>query len=182
MNAEDAAVLIIDGRSGSGKTCLARRIAAGSGAAILRLDDLYPGWGGLAAGAAAVPAALSSGAYRRYDWGLGEFVAEAGLEPGRPLVIEGCGSLTSATLVAAREFARSSPHGGVWSVWLECPVEIRRRRALDRTSDGGGAVLAPHWDDWAEQERRHFAAAQPIALANEIRHSEGAGEVALRHR
>ena len=46
-----AAVLLIDGRSGSGKTELARAVVAGvPEAQLVRLDDLYPGWGGLEEG------------------------------------------------------------------------------------------------------------------------------------
>jgi hypothetical protein len=38
-------------------------------------------------------------------------------------------------------------------VWLEAADAVRRERALAR--DGAG--YEPHWDRWAEQERRHFA-------------------------
>ena len=38
------AILLIDGRSGSGKSELATAIAAATGSQVVRLDDLYPGW------------------------------------------------------------------------------------------------------------------------------------------
>ena len=47
-------VVLIDGRSGAGKTTLARELAPLLGAQLVSLDDLYPGWGGLEAGSAAV--------------------------------------------------------------------------------------------------------------------------------
>lgn len=171
-------VLFIDGHSGSGKTVLAERIADESGAALLRLDDLYPGWGGLAAGSRAVAEVLHRGNYRRHDWSTGGAGELVDVDPARPMVIEGCGSLTASNLQAAREFARSfvkstasDRPGTVWSIWLECPETLRRERALGRESDGGGTAFAPHWDEWAAQEATHFAEAQPIALAHEIRHS-----------
>ena len=41
-------ILLIDGRSGSGKTTLARRFGRVGGWPIVHLEDVYPGWGGLA--------------------------------------------------------------------------------------------------------------------------------------
>jgi uridine kinase len=38
----------LDGRSGSGKTWLADRLARPLDAPVIHLDDLYPGWDGLA--------------------------------------------------------------------------------------------------------------------------------------
>ena len=56
---EDVAVVLIDGRSGSGKTSLAADVAESLGAAVLHLEDLYPGWDGLGAGSRAVASALA---------------------------------------------------------------------------------------------------------------------------
>ncbi|WP_425278962.1 hypothetical protein [Corynebacterium bovis] len=53
--------VLVDGRSGAGKTTLSGRIR---GAVVVHLDDLYPGWAGLAA--AMSPAAPG---YRRWVWG-----------------------------------------------------------------------------------------------------------------
>ncbi|MEO8095730.1 MAG: hypothetical protein ABI632_12485, partial [Pseudolysinimonas sp.] len=41
-------VVLIDGRSGAGKTTLARELAPLVGAQLVSLDDVYPGWDGLA--------------------------------------------------------------------------------------------------------------------------------------
>lgn len=168
-----SAVVLIDGRSGSGKTTLAGRIAAaftaGAGAAQLHLEDLYPGWDGLAAGSQAVAGALRDLEYRRYDWRTGAFAEQVRLDPSRPLVIEGCGAVTAENLRAAAEFVGSgggrSPRS-VWSIWLECPAPLRRERALARDGD----VFAPHWASWAAQEDARFAAEHPIALADRIIH------------
>ncbi len=162
-----SAVLLIDGRSGSGKTVLAERIVAGAedpvfaGAQILHLDDLYPGWDGLAAGSRAVATALSEGGYRRYIWEMVRFAEWVPLDPSLPLVVEGCGSVTRENLAAAKHWAE---RGTVRSVWLECAEEVRRRRALDRD----GEMFAPHWDRWAEQELAHYAVEHPLELVDEI--------------
>lgn len=158
-------VTIVDGRSGSGKTTLALRTAAASGAQLLRVDDLYPGWDGLAEGSRAVVAALAAGEYRRYDWFAERFDERVALDAVRPLVIEGCGAITRANLAAAQDWAGGSP---VRTVWMECPEPLRRARALARD----GETFRPHWERWAQQERAHFSVARPVSLAREIVHSE----------
>ncbi len=46
-----APVVLVDGRSGAGKSSLALLVAAEvPGLGIIRLDDIYPGWDGLDAG------------------------------------------------------------------------------------------------------------------------------------
>lgn len=184
----EPAVVLIDGRAGSGKTTLGARLAAALGADTLHLDDLYPGWAGLARGSRAVVEALRTGHYRAYDWERGAFGVERLIDPDRALVIEGCGAVTARNLAAARQFAArrfaaprsvavSAPaapssgvpaaDGAVWSIWVDCPDALRRERAHERDGD----LFAPHWSDWAQQERAHFAAERPIALVDEILHS-----------
>ncbi len=58
-------VVLIDGRSGAGKTTLARDLAPMLGAQLVSLDDIYPGWAGLEAGSAAV---ARDGAARSGSW------------------------------------------------------------------------------------------------------------------
>jgi hypothetical protein len=152
----DPAVLV-DGRSGSGKTTFAAALARLAGAALLRLEDLYPGWDGLDRGAAAAAALLAArrrggiGSARTWDWGAGA--------PGRairppvagPLVVEGCGALSR----------RTAPLADL-AVWVALPDAERRTRALERD----GEVYAPHWERWARQERRVVAREDPRALAD----------------
>lgn len=173
-------VVLLDGRSGSGKTVLAAQLASLLGAQTLHLDDLYPGWGGLAAGSRAVSEALRAGTYRRYDWAVGEFSTEVILDRGAPLVVEGCGALSATNLSAARAWAAGPARpraahafsggdtgSGVLTVWLDCPAPVRRKRALARDGD----MYQPHWDEWAAQEEAHLAAHQPVALAAAVVHS-----------
>lgn len=174
--------LLIDGRSGSGKTTLAARFAReyaarGLGAQILHVEDLYPGWDGLAEGSRAVAGVLERGEYRRYDWLAEQFAAGAGIEPGTPLIIEGCGAVTRPNLAAAERWARrsglaaagsSAGSSAVRSLWIECPEPLRRERALARDGD----TFAPHWERWARQEQLHFAEHEPWLLADRVVESE----------
>ena len=134
----DYDVLIIDGRSGSGKTSLAREAVALARLAqldpqVLHVEDLYPGWDGLAAGSRALPLALGRREYRRYDWVAGEFGERVEIGPELPLIIEGCGGLTVETISAAQRFAGSAAR--VQGLWLECPTPERRARALARDGE-----------------------------------------------
>ena len=129
----------------------------------LPVEHLYPGWHGLAEGADAVATSLVTGRYRPYDWHAGTFGAEVSLHRERPLVVEGCGALSRANLDAARDWA----DGPVWGVWVECPAEVRRARALARDGD----MYRPHWDSWAEQEAMRIDREQPLAYAHHIIHT-----------
>jgi len=144
-------LVCIDGPSGSGKTTLAARLAAELGdPPVLHMDDVYPGWDGLAASVPLlhdqVVAPLAEGRparYRRYDWHRGEFGAVH--DVGRPdvLVVEGAGS--GARVIAAR---------AVLLIWIEAPRDERFRRGIARD----GETYRPHWERWAHQEAAHFAA------------------------
>jgi energy-coupling factor transporter ATP-binding protein EcfA2 len=163
----NATVILIDGRSGSGKTTLADELvqllrSQGRGAEVLRVEDLYPGWDGLADGSRAVADVLAAGGYRRYDWELGAFAEWVSLETVPPLVIEGCGAVTRANLDAAAAWAERAGGGIVRSVWIDAPAELRRSRALARD----GEMYAPHWKRWAAQEEAFFAYTRPEMLVN----------------
>jgi uridine kinase len=151
----DTRLVCVDGPSGSGKTVLAGRLVAAFGRALggepalVHMDDLFPGWDGLAA---AVPllheqivAQLLDGRaarYRRYDWDRHAYAEEHDL--GRPavLVVEGVSS-------GARPIAR---HAGL-VIWVEAPRTERFRRGIARD----GESYRPQWERWAEQEQAHFA-------------------------
>ncbi|WP_229123805.1 cobalt ABC transporter [Enemella evansiae] len=148
-------VALLDGGSGSGKTSTAHELARLLDPAprVVSLDDCYPGWDGLAAGAAMVTADILSdrAGYRRWDWDRnrpGEWVP---LDPAADLIIEGCGAITRASVALASV-----------SVWLELSEPVRRQRALARD----GAAYEPHWERWAAQERRHWLQDRPRDLAD----------------
>lgn len=143
-------LVCVDGPSGSGKSMLADRLAAAlGGQPVLHMDDLYPGWDGLAEAVCLlydrVVEPLIRGRparYRRYDWGRGEYAEEHDLGIPPVLVVEGVGS-------GARPIAAHA----VLLVWIEAPRLERFRRGVERD----GEAYRPHWERWARQEDAHFA-------------------------
>lgn len=153
-------VILIDGRSGAGKTTLARRVSERLGATLLGLDSVYPGWSGLRAGSAAVldgvlraRAEGRAGRWRGWDWAADAPGAEHTVPATGPLVVEGAGVLTTTSR------GLSDVH-----VWVESPLASRRERALSRD----GETYAPHWDMWAAQEAEHIRVHDPASLASVI--------------
>ncbi len=151
----DTRLVCVDGPSGSGKTVLAGRLVAALASAgveptLVHMDDLFPGWDGLAAAvpllSAQIVAPLVAGRparYRRYDWDRHAYAEEHDL--GRPavLVVEGVAS-------GAQPVARHA----TMVIWVEAPPAERLRRGIDRD----GESYRPHWERWARQEQAHFAA------------------------
>lgn len=154
-------VVLIDGRSGAGKTTLSRLVAQRWPVAgrpqLIALDSLYPGWDGLDAG---VERALHDilrphargllSTWQRWDWEH-ETEAEAyAVDPALGVILEGSGALNPATARLADV-----------RVWVESPDDVRKRRALGRDGD----TFRPHWDRWAAQETHHLERHDPVALA-----------------
>lgn len=133
-------VVTIDGYSGSGKSTLAAALARlVSDWQVLHLDDWYPGWDGLAAGAdiaRRIAADLRAGrasSYEAWDWENGTTGATTRV-PLAPTIIEGCGAIEAVADLA---------------VWIADPGEDERRhRALARD----GQTYVPHWQRWADQD------------------------------
>jgi len=147
--------ILIDGRSGSGKTELASALLAEwPEAQLVRLDDLYPGWDGLDAASSMVHTTLLHDfRWQRWDWATNQAAEWHTLDPRRPIVIEGCGALTTASRALA-----------TLALWVELDTPTRKRRALARD----GEVYTQEWDRWAAQEERFLARENPRALADAI--------------
>ncbi|WP_096716006.1 hypothetical protein [Microbacterium sp. SZ1] len=157
-------VVLIDGRSGAGKTTLARLLVARwpvqGRVQSIALDSLYPGWDGLDAG---VERALDGilrphgrgllGSWRRWDWEREADAESHAVDPALSLLVEGSGILTPATAKIADV-----------TVWVDSAEPRRKARALARDGD----TYRPHWDRWARQEDQHVRRDEPRTLATRV--------------
>jgi uridine kinase len=139
----------VDGHSGSGKTWLASELATPLGAPVIHMDDLYPGWEGLAKAADVLtewviePLSKQEPArWRRFDWDTMSYADWHTTEGADVVVLEGCGSIRSAlaSVYAAR-------------VWVEAPAAARRQRLRARPD---WAAYEPHARRWAELEEQLY--------------------------
>jgi para-aminobenzoate synthetase len=147
-------IIAIDGRSGAGKTTiaieLAARLRAHHKVSLFHLEDIYPGWNGLAAGVeryiTTVLAPLRSGQaaeWVTWDWEK-HYDGDARVTlPAEIVIVEGVGAASDA----ARPLLDAV-------VWAEAPDDERRTRALSRD----GSTYEPYWDLWAAQEVEWLAA------------------------
>ncbi len=151
-------VVALEGRSGSGKSTVASQArqvltTRETPVHLLSMEDLYPGWEGLAASADLlhdwVLAPLARGerpAWRRYDWGRNRFAPtwthlRGAPQEGGTLLVEGCGSGATSSLIDLL-------------VWVYAPDSVRTHR-LDLREDA--EPYAPHRRSWALQEEEFYA-------------------------
>ncbi len=153
-------LVLVDGRSGAGKTQWASHLAQRSGFFLLSLDELYPGWDGLDAGhwQAYRHGILAwtvgrMARLRTWDWSRGIPGPPRHIPPEVSLIIEGCGALSAFTT-----------HYATARYWVDADPEVRKQRALERDGD----TFAPHWSRWALQEDRFYALHNSRELADEI--------------
>jgi hypothetical protein len=154
-------LVLIDGPSGAGKSTLADAVRAswpGSPPALVRLDDVYPGWSGLERAGTDLARTLvprvrrgSVGSWRRWDWVNSRPGELEWLRPGAPMIVEGCGA-----------FEAGSAASSAVRVWVDAADEVRKRRALGR--DGG--AYDPFWDLWERQWRRYVHRTSPERSAD----------------
>ena len=163
-------IVLIDGRSNSGKSTLAAEIQnlifkdGESAPRIVHMDDLYLGWNGLQEGVDYLQRFILKplsdsyiAQWREFDW---DNPGEPGYESrngqwrefqgGTPLIIEGCGALNQM----------SAPIANI-KVWLEVPQEIRHQRWLEREGSN------EHWAEWAAQEEEFYAREKSAELDSE---------------
>ena len=153
-------VVLIDGRAGSGKSTFARLLQGlvfqetKQSPKVIHMDDLYPGWEGLAAGSLYLveqilkPLKLSGRAqWQRWDWTTDQ---RGGPDPGNGwrefdgenlLIVEGCGSVAAQSAELAD-----------LTIWIESERQTRRQRfeARDR------GVFSNFWNSWSVQEDEFF--------------------------
>ena len=146
-------VIAIDGPAGSGKTTLAQQLESaaadqGLSFSVVHTDEICPGWDGLSEVPRLVGSLLkqlardATATYPTWDWHAGSNGLDATVAPADVVVIEGVGSgaLACVPFLSVR-------------LYIDAPLEVRKRRALDRDGD----TFAPHWDRWARAEARYFA-------------------------
>jgi cytidylate kinase len=153
-------LVLVDGRSGAGKTYFATGLARDMGATLVSIDDAYPGWHGLDAGSFAIYRDVilpfsrgEEGEYQCWDWEASRYYRSVRVPSSMPLVIEGCGALRREAIACASE-----------TIWLEAPEDVRLARALAR--DGEAYAIA--WKLWALQEERFIALHQPDTQATTL--------------
>lgn len=164
-------LIAVDGRSGAGKSTLAleltTRLRRHRTVTLFHLEDLYPGWEGLAAGidayASNILPRLAAGqpaTWRPWDWAAGTPGAETTTEPAEVIVVEGVGVASAAAL----------PHLDA-VLWVEEEDDVRRQRAIARD----GATYEPFWNTWAGQEAAWLAAepVHPADAADVVVHQTG---------
>jgi uridine kinase len=155
-------VLALDGPSGAGKTTLTDALLAGLDprtTALVRMEDLYPGWDGLEAATArlateVLPPLLRGepARFRRWDWAQDRYGTVADLVlPKLVTIVEGVGS---GTLAAASSISAL--------VFVDAPEQVRYDRAMARDGEG----YRPHWERWAAQERAYFRREHPERRAD----------------
>lgn len=147
--AGETVVVAIDGPAGAGKTTLAAELAKVLGCPVVHMDDIYPGWDGLAEAATLVAdqvltplAAGEQPRHRRWDWDANVYAEWVDVPVVPILVIEGCGS---ASLPGAPYLSLI--------IWVEAPPDLRMKRGIERD----GEAFRPHWERWARQEDELFA-------------------------
>jgi uridine kinase len=146
-------LVALDGRSGSGKTWLASQLAAAAKAPVIHMEDLYPGWDGLADTTAVLAkwiiGPLSQGGparWRRFDWEAMRYAEWHSTGPADVIIVEGCGSIRAglASVYSAR-------------IWAEASAATRHQRLAARPD---WPAYAPHAQQWAQAEDRLYQAEQ----------------------
>lgn len=156
-SAPSNAVVLIDGPSGSGKSTLADTVLeqwpTDAAPQLIRLDDVYPGWHGLEAGAEQLRSELLlprargvQAGWRRWDWSVRAPAEWHPVLEEQPVIVEGCG----AFIGDAVDYADIA-------VWVSADDAVRKERALTRDAGGFDA----HWDEWQQQWERYVAAFKP---------------------
>ena len=144
-------VILMDGRSGAGKTTLAAQLAARHpNWQLVHADDIYPGWTGLSGVWDLTSLWNPEPSYLSWDWYQMCHGSRVSLDAHLPMIVEGAGVLTSANRAHA-----------TLGVWCELDAPTRRGRALRRDPK-----FQAYWAMWAVQEGLHIARNRPAELAD----------------
>lgn len=167
-----AALVLIDGRAGSGKSHFAKALTDAFfqehqfTPKVVAMDDLYPGWNGLLEGSVYLLESIllplskqQQASWQVWDWersARGRDEVGNGFrshDPGNPLIVEGCGSLSKS----AAELA-------TLRIWIESDPGLRRERYSQR--DAG--AFDEYFGIWAAQEDEFYAEHKSKSLSDLI--------------
>lgn len=162
----------IDGRSGAGKTSLAAQLSEvlsiRRDVVTFHLEDIYPGWDGLAQGIEtyneSILAALreeQDAYWTAWDWLAHTFGGPRLTRCAEIVILEGVGACNWV----ARKVLDVS-------VWVELPEAKRKSRAMTRD----GVPYDEFWDRWADQEAQYLRADPVWESADIIQPGPTAGE------
>lgn len=169
VNEVGTRLVCIDGLAGAGKTTLAEAVRAetdarGVGCAVVHMDDLYPGWRGLAEGSqtvwrdVVVPLTQGrAGQFRRYDWHRAAFEDALTVPVSPVVVIEGCGSAPPPVAAA-----------GALVVYVTAPEEVRLARGLARDGEAMRAEWVAFMADERALEERHRTRERADVVIDEV--------------
>jgi uridine kinase len=182
ITARHARVVAIDGCGGSGKSTLARQLAGGwSEAVVIEMDDFHrpvaervrrPEAHGanydrqrLIADVLEPLASARPGRYRRYDWDQ-DRLAEWHEVPAE------------ATVLLEGVYSASEPLRGHidYTIWVDCPPEVRLQRGLERD---GERMRATWVEQWMPAEDRYVEAEKPAARADLVLDGAGIGAAGI---
>ena len=160
-------IVAVDGRAGSGKSSLARRLAERTGATLVHTDD-FAAWDNLAGWwprfDAEVVLPLLDGRDAHFqvrDWEGDEFGRTVGpwkTAPWTPVVV-----IEGVTVARREASGRLS-----YRAWVEAALEVRLRRGLGRDGESHREL----WLDWQRQEDEFFTVDQPERRAYLIVHTD----------
>lgn len=157
-------IVLIDGRAASGKSLFAKELAElyfkseRQAARIVSMDDLYPGWDGLATGSIYLLTQIltplsqaKTATWQVWNWAENKRGAEDPVNGhrefsgGTALIVEGCGSLSRLTSELAD-----------LAIWIEADLAVRRTRFNQRDSgkfDGYFTTWSAQEDEFYEREK-----------------------------
>lgn len=157
-------IVLIDGRAAAGKSLFAKELAEiyfkseKQAARIVSMDDLYPGWEGLASGSIYLltqiltPVSQARTAnWQVWNWAENKRGAEDPVNGhrefsgGTALIVEGCGSISRLTSELAD-----------LTIWIEADLAVRKTRFNQRDNgkfDGYFATWSAQEDEFYEREK-----------------------------
>ena len=173
LDKHNSPVVLIDGSAGSGKTHFAKALSERIFQSqrqlpkLIQMDDIYPGWDGLRAGAQYLNQHIltpitqgQAASWQIWDWGNNQRGAPTepangwrSFEGGNLVIVEGCGSISKA----ARDLAQLC-------IWVESDAPTRKQRYSDR-DDG---IFDEFYLAWSIQEDEFYQAESSQELADLI--------------